>query len=63
LIEALEDSYKEQHDILQKAREYKLVYQQLLKDNQKKEVLMHCLIHDIAVELSAISCCFALLES
>ncbi|MEA5602176.1 HAMP domain-containing sensor histidine kinase [Nostoc sp. UHCC 0252] len=63
LIEALEDSYKEQQYIFQKAREYKLNYQQLLKDNQKKEVLIHCLIHDIAVELSAISCCFALLES
>ncbi|ODH01551.1 ATPase [Nostoc sp. KVJ20] len=62
LIEALEDSYKEQQYILQKAREYKLVYQQLLKDNQKKDVLIHCLIHDIAVELSAINCCFALLE-
>ncbi|MFN6465259.1 MAG: HAMP domain-containing sensor histidine kinase [Nostoc sp. DedVER02] len=62
LIEALEDSYKEKQDILQKAREYKLIYQQLLKDNQKKEVLIHCLIHDIAVELSAINCCFSLLE-
>jgi signal transduction histidine kinase len=62
LIEALEDSYKEHQHLLQKAREYKLIYQQLLKDNQKKEVLIHCLIHDIAVELSAISCCFALLE-
>ncbi len=62
LIEALEGSYKEQQHLLQKAREYKLIYQQLLKDNQKKDVLIHCLIHDIAVELSAISCCFALLE-
>lgn len=62
LIEALEDSYKEQQYILQKAREYKLIYQQLLKDNQKKDVLIHCLIHDIAVELSAINCCFALLN-
>ncbi|MEH1867342.1 MAG: HAMP domain-containing sensor histidine kinase [Nostoc sp.] len=62
LIEALEDTYQEQQYILQKAREYKLIYQQLLKDNQKKDVLIHCLIHDIAVELSAINCCFALLE-
>ncbi|MEH1968343.1 sensor histidine kinase [Nostoc sp.] len=62
LIEALEDSYQEQQYLLQKAREYQLIYQQLLKDNQKKDVLVHCLIHDIAVELSAINCCFALLE-
>jgi signal transduction histidine kinase len=62
LIEALEDSYQEQKYVLQKAREYQLIYQQLLKDNQKKDVLIHCLIHDIAVELNAINCCFALLE-
>ncbi|MBD2521486.1 sensor histidine kinase KdpD [Nostoc sp. FACHB-133] len=62
LIEALEDSDQEQQYVLQKAREYQLIYQQLLKDNQKKDVLIHCLIHDIAVELSAINCCFALLE-
>ena len=62
LIEALEDSDQEQQSVLQKAREYQLIYQQLLKDNQKKDVLIHCLIHDIAVELSAINCCFALLE-
>jgi signal transduction histidine kinase len=62
LLEALEDSYQEQQHILQKAREYQLIYQQLLKDNQKKDVLIHCLIHDIAVELNAINCCFALLE-
>ncbi|MBN3908366.1 MAG: HAMP domain-containing histidine kinase [Nostoc sp. NMS1] len=62
LIEALEDSYQEQQDVLQKAREYQLIYQQLLKDNQKKDVLIHCLIHDMAVELNAINCCFTLLE-
>lgn len=36
LIEALEDSDQEQQSVLQKAREYQLIYQQLLKENQKK---------------------------
>jgi signal transduction histidine kinase len=62
LIELLEDSYTEKQYIIQKARENQLNYQQLLKDNQKKEVLIHCIIHDIAGQLSSINCCLALLE-
>lgn len=62
LIELLESSYQEKKDIIQKARENQLNYQHLLKENQKKEVLMHCIIHDIAGQLSSINCCLALLE-
>ncbi|AFY33133.1 sensor histidine kinase KdpD [Calothrix sp. PCC 7507] len=62
LIESLEDVYQEKQYIIQKAREHQLNHQQLLKDNQKKEVLIHCIIHDIAGQLSSINCCFALLE-
>lgn len=62
LIESLEDVYQEKQYIIQKAREHQLNHQQLLKDNQKKEVLIHCIIHDIAGQISSINCCFALLE-
>ncbi|BAY30106.1 histidine kinase [Nostoc carneum NIES-2107] len=62
LIELLDNSFYEKQSIIQKARENQLVYQQLLKDNQKKEVLIHCIIHDIAGQLSSINCCLALLE-
>ncbi|MBW4561602.1 MAG: HAMP domain-containing histidine kinase [Mojavia pulchra JT2-VF2] len=62
LIELLEDTYKEKQYIIQKARENQLHYQQLLKDNQKKEILIHCIIHDIAGQLTSINCCLALLE-
>lgn len=62
LIELLEDTYQEKQHIIQKARENQLNYQHLLKENQKKEVLMHCIIHDIAGQLSSINCCLALLE-
>ncbi len=62
LIESLNGVYQEKQSIIQKAREHQLNYQQLLKDNQKKEVLIHCIIHDIAGQLSSINCCFALLE-
>lgn len=62
LVESLEDVYQEKRSIIQKAREYQLNYQQLIKDNQKKEVLIHCIIHDIAGQLGSINCCLALLE-
>jgi signal transduction histidine kinase len=62
IIEWLEDTYKEQQRIIQKARENQLNYQHLIKENQKKEVLIHCIIHDIAGQLSGINCCLALLE-
>jgi signal transduction histidine kinase len=62
LVELLENSYEEKQYLIQKARETQLNYQQLLKDKQKKEVLIHCIIHDIAGQLSSINCCLALLE-
>ncbi|WP_392530727.1 sensor histidine kinase [Nostoc sp. C117] len=62
LIESLEDTYKDKQHLIQKGREYHLIYAQLLKDNLKKDVLIHCVIHDIAGQLSAINCCFSLLE-
>ncbi|MBE9006535.1 sensor histidine kinase [Fortiea sp. LEGE XX443] len=62
LIELSEEKFKYKQHLIQTGREQQLVYQQLLKDNQKKEVLINCIIHDIAGQLSAINCCLALLE-
>lgn len=62
LIELLEESYREKQSFIQKARENQLNYQQFIKENQKKEILIHCLIHDVAGQLSGINCCLALLE-
>ncbi|KYC35326.1 ATPase [Scytonema hofmannii PCC 7110] len=62
LIELKEDVFIEKQSIIQKARENKLEYHYLFKETQKKEVLIHCVIHDIAGQLSGINCCLALLE-
>lgn len=62
LIEKLEEDYDEKLYLIQKARENNLSYQQSIKENQKKDVLIHCIIHDMAGQLSGINCCFALLE-
>jgi signal transduction histidine kinase len=62
LIELQDGNYQEKLSIIQKARENQLSYEQLVKENQKKEILIHCIIHDIAGQLSGINCCLALLE-
>ena len=62
LIELLEETYREKQSFIQKARENQLNYQKFVRENQKKEILIHCLIHDIAGQLSGINCCLALLE-
>ncbi|MDZ8189196.1 MAG: HAMP domain-containing sensor histidine kinase [Nostoc sp. ChiSLP02] len=62
LIKLLEETYQNKQYLIQKGREYELIYHQLLKDNQKKDVLLHCIMHDIAGQLSAITSCFSLLE-
>ncbi|WP_414541178.1 sensor histidine kinase [Nostoc sp. CCY0012] len=62
LIALLTDLFENNQYIIQKARENNLNYQQILKENQKKEILIHCIVHDIAGQLSAINCCLALLE-
>ncbi|MBD2494185.1 sensor histidine kinase KdpD [Nostoc sp. FACHB-280] len=62
LIELAEDKFKYKQHLIQAGREQQLNYQRLLKDNQRKEVLVNCIIHDIAGQLNAINCCLALLE-
>lgn len=62
LVEFAEDNYREKQALIQKARENQLSYNQLVKENQKKDILIHCIIHDIAGQLSGINCCLALLE-
>ena len=62
LIELLEETYREKQSFIQKARENQLNHHKFIKENQKKEILIHCLIHDIAGQLSGINCCLALIE-
>ena len=54
LIERLGHGFTEKQSALQQARETQLDYQQLTKEIQKKEILLHCIIHDLAGPLTAI---------
>ncbi|KOP24156.1 ATPase [Hapalosiphon sp. MRB220] len=63
LIKLLEEEYEEKRNLIQKARENQLNYQYIMKENQKKDILFHCIIHDIAGHISGINCCLMLLET
>jgi signal transduction histidine kinase len=54
LIERLGRGFAEKQSALQQARETRLDYQQLTKEIQKKEILLHCIVHDLAGPLTAI---------
>lgn len=62
LLKWLEIDYEEKLFIMQRARENNLVYQKLIKELQKKEILLHCIIHDMAGQLTAIAHVFDLIE-
>ena len=49
--------------VLQKARESALAHERLLREIQKKEILLHCVIHDLSQPLSAMRGCFSLLAA
>lgn len=44
--------------ILQTARDSKRIHERLLKEIQKKEILLHCIIHDLSQPLAAMRGCF-----
>lgn len=61
LIELQGICYEEKQYLIQKARENNLNYQRLLKEIQKKEILIHCIVHDLAGQITGINYCFELL--
>ncbi len=61
LVQELGESYSERRDLLQKARENSLNYQRLFREIQMKEVLLHCIVHDLAGPLTGVKGLFSLL--
>ena len=62
ILRNLSANFAEQQQWFQTARDSLLVHEQLLGEIQKKEILLHCIIHDLSQPLSAISGCFNLLS-
>jgi signal transduction histidine kinase/DNA-binding NarL/FixJ family response regulator len=63
LIRNLQKQFGEESQLLQKARESALGHERLLHEIQKKEVLLHCVIHDLSQPLAAMRGCFSLLAA
>jgi signal transduction histidine kinase/DNA-binding response OmpR family regulator len=53
--------YDERVAVLQTARDSLLEHERLLKEIQKKEILLHCIVHDLSQPLTAIKGCISLL--
>ncbi|MGB9070206.1 MAG: response regulator [Candidatus Acidiferrales bacterium] len=49
--------------LLQTARDAALGHERLLREIQEKEILLHCVIHDLSQPLSAMRGCFSLLAA
>jgi signal transduction histidine kinase/CheY-like chemotaxis protein/HPt (histidine-containing phosphotransfer) domain-containing protein len=61
LIQNLSETFGEQQKWFQTARNSLLEHEKLLKEIQKKEILLHCIVHDLTQPLSAMNGVFHLL--
>ena len=63
LVELLGVTHEERRRLLQIAREKALLQTQLIKETQKKEILLHCIAHDLVGLLMGVKVSFSLLGS
>ncbi len=54
LVQRMEESFQQQRRTLQQARDTSLRLERLNRDVQQKEVLLHCIVHDLKGPLSVI---------
>lgn len=62
LLEQLGCAYQEKQQLIQIGRENSLNHQELIREIQKKEILIHCIIHDLSSPLTVILTSLDLLE-
>ena len=61
LVRHLESRYAAEQKVLQTARDSLLEHERLVREIQKKEILLHCIIHDLSQPLTAMRGCFSVL--
>src|SRR5579863_6795581 len=62
LIQDLSETFGQQQQWFQTARNSLLEHEKLRKEIQKKEILLHCIVHDLTQPLSAMNSVFHLLD-
>jgi signal transduction histidine kinase len=62
LIAYPRSAYEEKHALIQRARENTLDYYRFDKEIQKKEILLHCIVHDLVGPLTSMMLCLSLLK-
>ncbi|MGH9746716.1 MAG: response regulator [Candidatus Acidiferrales bacterium] len=61
LLRNLSNMYAERQKLYQAARDSLLEHEKLIREIQKKEILLHCIIHDLSQPLTAMRGCFSLM--
>ena len=61
LVANLQARFEEKSRMLQVARVDKLAHERLLREIQTKEILLHCIVHDLSQPLTALRGCLSLL--
>jgi signal transduction histidine kinase/DNA-binding NarL/FixJ family response regulator len=62
IVRDLSETFAQQQAWFQTARDSLLQHEKLIKEIQKKEILLHCIVHDLTQPLSAMNGVFHLLE-
>lgn len=63
VVQNLSRTFPEQQQLYQTARDSLLEHERLVSEIQKKEILLHCIIHDLTQPLTAMTGCFDLLSA
>ena len=61
MIRNLSGTFVQQQQVFQAARNSLLAHERLMREIQKKEILLHCIIHDLSQPLTSMRGCFDLL--
>ena len=63
LVRRIETEFDQLHRALQRGREVSITHERLLSETNKKEILLHCIVHDLSGPLSGVTGALDILRS